>query len=217
VTDLLERKKNLKLQQKNSFILMNFFKKLFKTYQESSKEKKVNEQEVHLSLDDSFVHHFINKGGKFLYCTSINEVSNHLKNILQENNWRKVTCTDFDLLKITDKIDISVQNHSSESVPFFTSCEHLIADKGEILFSSNQLGSHKLASLSKHFIVYATTSQLVKNTGEGLTGIKTHFSGNIPTNISSVKNYTFEVEDDNFLSYGNNNTKDLYLLLFEDL
>lgn len=195
---------------------MNFFKKLFKSYQESSKEKVIKQQEVYLSLDDSFVHHFINKGGKFLYCTSINEVTNNLKNILTENNWKKVTCTDYDLLKIIDKLDVTNQNHPSDSIPFFTSCEHLIADKGEILFSSNQLGSQKLAAHSKHFIVYATTSQLVKNTGEGLTGIKTHFSGNIPTNISSVRNYKFDIDDD-FLSYGNSNTKDLYLLLFEDL
>lgn len=195
---------------------MNFFKKLFKSYQESSKEKVIKQQEVYLSLDDSFVHHFINKGGKFLYCTSIKEVTNNLKNILIENNWKKVTCTDYDLLKIIKKLDVTNQNHPSDSIPFFTSCEHLIADKGEILFSSNQLGSQKLAAYSKHFIVYATTSQLVKNTGEGLTGIKTHFSGNIPTNISSVRNYKFDIDDD-FLSYGNSNTKDLYLLLFEDL
>ncbi len=197
---------------------MNFFKKLFKTYKSSSEDKKINQQEVHLSLDDSFVHHFINKGGKFLYCTSINEVTSNLKNILKENNWKKVVCSDYDLLKITKNIDVSIQKHTSDSIPFFTSCEHLIADKGDILFSSNQLGSSRLASHSKHFIVYATTSQLVRNTGEGLTGIKTHFKGNIPTNISSVKNYKFEVnDDDNFLSYSNNNTKDLYLLLFEDL
>ena len=62
----------------------------------------------------------------------------------------------------------------------------MIANSGEILFSSNQLGSHKLASLSNNFIVYATTSQLVKNISEGLTGIKTNFRGNIPTNISSI-------------------------------
>ncbi|WP_299159713.1 LUD domain-containing protein [uncultured Tenacibaculum sp.] len=196
---------------------MSFFKKLFKSYTESSREKKINEQEVNLSLDDSFVHNFINKGGKFLYCTSINEVSNNLKHILQENNWNKITCTDFDLVKIVENIDINIQKHSSETTPFFTSCEHLIANKGDILFSSNQLGSAKLSSHSKHFIVYATTSQLVKNMGEGLTGIKTHFSGNIPTNISSTTNYKIDIEDDSFLSYGNSNSKNLYLLLFEDL
>ena len=196
---------------------MNFIKKLYKSYKKSSEDKLINEQEVNLSLDDSFVHNFINKGGKFLYCTTIDEVSNNLKYILQENNWKKLTCSDFDLLKITKKLDINIQQHSSEAIPFFTSCEHLIANNGNILFSSNQLGSNKLPSHSEHFIVYASTSQLVKNMGEGLTGIKTHFSGNIPTNISSTTNYKLEVEDDSFLSYGNSNTKNLYLLLFEDL
>ncbi len=196
---------------------MNFFKKLFKSHIESSRNKEINKQEVNLSLDDSFVHNFINKGGKFLYCTSIKEVKNNLKHILQENNWKKITCSDYDLVKLTDKIDVNLQEHFSESIPFFTSCEHLISNKGELLFSSNQLGSNKLSSLPKHFIVYATTSQLVKNMGEGLTGIKTHFSGNIPTNISSITNYKIEADEDNFLSYGNTNSKNLYLLLFEDL
>ena len=68
---------------------MNIFKKIYKSYKESSIEKQINEQEVILSLDDSFVHNFINKGGKFLYCTSITEVANNLKHILQENNWNK--------------------------------------------------------------------------------------------------------------------------------
>jgi hypothetical protein len=58
---------------------------------------------------------------------------------------------------------------------------------------------------------------LVKNTGEGLTGIKTNFKGNIPTNISAIKNYNINKNDDNFLNYGNTNSKNLYLLLFEDL
>lgn len=196
---------------------MNFLKKLYKSYRKSSEEKLINEQEVNLSLDDSFVHNFINKGGKFLYCTSINEVSNNLKHILQENNWNKITCSDFDLLKITKNLDINIQKYPSKSIPFFTSCEHLIANNGNILFSSNQLGSDKLTSHSENFIVYATTSQLVKDMGEGLTGIKTHFSGNIPTNISSTTNYNIDVEDDSFLSYGNSNSKNLYLLLFEDL
>ena len=81
---------------------MNFLKKIYKSYKESSKEKIINEQEVILSLDDSFVHNFINKGGKFLYCTTIDEVSNNLKHILQENNWTKITCSDYDLLKVSN-------------------------------------------------------------------------------------------------------------------
>lgn len=195
---------------------MNFLKKLFKSYTETSKEE-INRQPVNLSLDDLFVHNFINKGGKFLYSTSINEVIINLENILKENNWDNISCSDFDLLKITQQLKITSQQTPNNSIPFFTTCEHLIANKGDILFSSNQLGSNKISELSDNFIIYATTSQLVKNISEGLTGIKTHFKGNIPTNISSVTNYTIQKNNDDFLNYGNSNSKNLYLLLFEDL
>lgn len=196
---------------------MSFFNKLFKLSKETSEERLANQQEVNLSLDDSFVHYFLEKGGKFLYCTKKEEVSFHLNNIIQENKWNELVCLDKKLCEMTKKMDISIKPDINYSAPFFTTCEHLIADNGDVLFSSNQIRSKKLALLSEHFIVYATTSQLVKNTGEGLTGIKINFKGNIPTNISAVKNYSLQKKDDNFLNYGNSNSKNLYLLLFEDL
>jgi L-lactate utilization protein LutC len=196
---------------------MNFFKKLFKNYKDSQLDKEIKAQPVHLSLDDSFVHNFINKGGKFLYCTKIDEVAKHLNHILLENDWKNIVCSDIDLLKVIEKTNAVALKKFSNSIPFFTTCEHLIASNGDILFSSHQLGSRKLSEFSQNFIVYATTSQLVKNIGEGLTGIKTHFSGNIPTNISAIKNYSAKKDEDSFLDYGNSNSKNLYLLLFEDL
>ncbi|MBL4643771.1 MAG: LUD domain-containing protein [Flavobacteriaceae bacterium] len=196
---------------------MSFFKKVFKISNQSSKEKATKKQEVNLSLDDSFVHYFLEKGGKFLYCTKNEEIKSHLENIILENDWKELVCIDKNVAKLANKKSISIKEDINYSAPFLTSCEHLIADNGDILFSSNQLRSKKIASLSEHFIVFATTSQLVKNTGEGLTGIKTNFRKNIPTNISAVKNYSINKKDDNFLNYGNSNSKNLYLLLFEDL
>jgi len=196
---------------------MNFFKKIFKFSSETSKDEKVKEQQVILSLDDAFVHHFIKKGGKFLYCTKKKEVINHLQKIVEENNWEELVCVDKELSTYIKNIEVIVKSDLNHSAPFLTSCEHLISDNGDILFSSNQLKSNKISSLSDHFIVYATTSQLVKNTGQGLTGIKTNFKKNIPTNISSVKNYTINNSEENFLNYGSSNSKNLYLLLFENL
>ena len=195
---------------------MNFFKKLLHLTS-SSEEKEIIKQEVNLSLDDSFVHYFKEKGGKFLYCTKLDEVIENFKQIVLENNWTDIVVTDTDLSKLIKKIDIKKHTKHNSSIPFFTTCEHLIADNGNVLFSSNQLSSVKLSELSKDIILYASVSQLVKNTGEGLTGIKTNFKGNIPTNISAIKNYNINKNDDNFLNYGNTNSKNLYLLLFEDL
>ena len=194
---------------------MSFFKKLFN--KSSSEEKEVQKQEVHLSLDDAFVHYFIEKGGKFLYCISNDEVSKNLQRILEENNWDTITSSDKSIKKYLKGKKIKVESDFDKMLPFFTTCEHLISDNGDILFSSNQLSTHKIASLTDNFIVFAKTSQLVKNTGQGLTGIKSNCKDNIPTNISAVKNYTLKNDDDSFLNYGNSNSKNLYLLLLEDL
>lgn len=194
---------------------MNFLKKLFNIPIKETKE--IQKQEVDLSLDDLFVHNFIEKSGKFLYCQNKQEVEENLSKILIENNWTELLLYNSDLNSFIDHKKIRTTTVFSKSKPFFTNCEHLIADHGDILFSSNQLKSTKLSELSENFIVFATTSQLVKNTGEGLTGIKTNCKNSLPTNISAVKNYTTNKNDDNFLNYGNSNTKNLYLLLLEDL
>lgn len=195
---------------------MSFLKKLFSN-KSTSKENIAKQEEVNLSLDDAFVHHFISKGGKFLYCISEKEVIHNLKQIVQENNWEDITCIENELEEFLISSSIKSTKDFSISNPFFTHCEHLISDNGDILFSSNQLSTHKIASLTDNFIVFAKTSKLVKDTGQGLTGIKTNSTKTIPTNISAIKNYTLEKQDDNFLNYGNNNSKNLYLLLLEDL
>jgi hypothetical protein len=196
---------------------MSFLKKLFKS-KEPSNENVAKKLKVNLSLDDAFVHHFISKGGKFLYCISEKEIINNLDQIISENNWNIITCFDKSLKNFLKKSNVNVQEEVDDKKPFFTSCEHLISDNGDILFSSNQLSTHKLASLTNDFIVFAKTSQFVKDTGEGLTGIKTNCKdGSIPTNISAIKKYSLNIDDDNFLNYGNNNSKNLYLLLLEDL
>lgn len=195
---------------------MSFFKKLFS----SSDSKEVEEPSMshnNLPIDQVFVQNFINKNGKFLYCATLKEVVYNLSKIINENSWDTVICNDNDLLKLIKTVEVKTIQNLSNSFPFFVSCEHLIAENGSILFSSNQLKEYKISELSDNFIVYATTSQLVNTKGESLTGIKTRYQGNIPNNISAIKNYNPQCKNNDFMSYGNTNAKNLYLLLFEDL
>lgn len=194
---------------------MNFLKKIFNI--PVKEDADIQKQEVNLSLDDLFVHNFVDKGGKFLYCIDDNEVIINFKKVIAENSWKEIHLLDERLNLLFNKKDIKIVDSFNDNTPIFTSCEHLIAEKGDILFSSNQLSSYKLSEFPANFIVFATTSQLVKDTSQGLTGIKAKFKKDLPTNISSVKNYDINKSDDNFLNYGNNNSKNLYLLLLEDL
>jgi L-lactate utilization protein LutC len=103
----------------------------------------------------------------------------------------------------------------SESTYFLTTCENLIANDGSLLISSKQIFEKRLPELPFNFIVFATTSQIVDNIGEGLRGIKSKNRQKIPTNITTIKHFKSGDEKD-FLSYGSS-AKNLYLLLLEDL
>jgi len=195
---------------------MSFFKKLFNT----PKQKETSEDSSEfqdLSIDQIFVKKFINNKGKFLYCTTLEEVTLNLSKIIKENSWKTISCNDYDLLKLLKGIKIETTENINIKLPFFLSCEHLIAENGSILFSSNQLKEYKISDLTENFIVYATTSQLVNTKGESLTGIKSRYQGNIPSNISAINNFNIDAIEEDFMSYGNTNSKNLYLLLFEDL
>ncbi len=197
---------------------MNLFKKIFqqKPTVDETTDTAIRDTS-NLALDDAFVQNFIHKGGKFLYCTHQEEVNQNLVHIINENHWEKVVCINDDLKKIITIIGEESTTEINNAYPFFTNCEHLISEDGSILFSSEQVREKKIADLPEHFIVFANTSQLVRNKSEGLMGLRKTYRKNFPTNISSIKSYIPERVDEDFLSFGNNNAKSLYLLLLEDL
>ncbi len=193
---------------------MSFFDKIFGKKQKNQEQEVRDESVNDIAPDTTFVEQFKNKGGKFLYCTTKEEILEFLHNIFDENNWESSLCFEEDLNKNLDVVGIP---RKENSCVFYTTCEHLIADDGSILFSSNQLKEAKITQYPENFIVFATTSQLVLNKDKALTSIKRSFKNSIPSNISAIKDYSPYKKDPNFLNYGNTNSKNLYLILFENL
>lgn len=193
---------------------MSLFDKFFGKKRKIEYTPTPQVKEVQLTPEEQFVKHFKAKGGKFLYTDDPSEILVFIKNIISENDWGKVKCFDKDLL---EKLKVASIETNKYADVFFTKCEHLLADDGSILFSSNQLKEERLQHYPEHFIVYATTSQLIANKDQALTSIKFRYKSDLPTNISAIKDYQPEKIDPGFLNYGNTNSKNLYLLLFEDL
>lgn len=203
---------------------MSLFRRIFSLKSKSdqkSKERHLDDRskympEIDLPIDESFMINFKRNGGKFLYCDDENEVSDSFDKILLENDWYEndVCCFDIALEHKFSSFNLNYVKKFSASF-FFGTCEYLIADNGSILVSSNQLREKKLTELPDNFVILASTSQLVKNIGEGLKGIKNKNKNSIPSNITTIKDFEPQKEKD-FLSYGNS-SKNLYLLLLEDL
>ncbi len=194
---------------------MNFLKKILSKIESKQPQQKVVQEST--DLEQTFVQHFVQKGGKFLYCTNISEVVENLQNILLENQWDTLNCISKELTQLYATLTVKIKPEISKDYPILTKCECLIAANGSILFSSNQLKNNKIHELNTNFIVFAKTSQFVKNRGESLTAIKASYKKDLPTNISAIDKFSPKKIDDNFMNYGNNNAKNLYLLLLEDL
>ena len=202
---------------------MNFLKRLFGSKDNKKKSPSVaNERgqfmpEVPLPTDEKFTINFKKNGGKFLYCETMEEVLECFQNILLENSWstKEVCCLDASLINHFKTFQLESRKNCFGTNLLLTRCENLVADNGSLMFSSNQIKESKLHDLPDNFIVFATTSQLIDNLGEGLHGIKSKNKAQIPTNITTIKHFNRQEEKD-FLSYGST-SKNLYLLLLEDL
>lgn len=206
---------------------MSLFRKIFGSKTDSSEnELKSNERgkympEIKLPIDERFTINFKKNGGKFLYCENLDEVFDSLNNIILENDWEDTNVLIYDeqLRLRFENSDLNVTRVSADATYFLTTCENLIADDGSLLISSNQIAEKKLVEFPEHVIVFATTSQITGSIGEGLRGIKNNNTTKIPTNITTIKHFrtldTKEKKED-FMNYGSN-SKNLYLLLLEDL
>lgn len=202
---------------------MGLFDKLFGGGKKISKEtvetRGVHMPDLNIPVDEKFTIYFKKNGGKFLYCESFSEISEALKNILIENQWENHPFFSMNprLEEKFSKENITFTDKAHKSEIFFTTCEHLVAQNGSILVCSNQLKEKKLHELPSNLIVFATTSQLVNSIGEGLKTIKRKYKDRIPANITTIKHFQLTPENKNdFLSYGST-SKNLYLLLMEDL
>ena len=203
--------------------MKEFIKAFFNKKEESNSNENQSGKympEPRAPIEERFTYNFNENGGKFLYCENQKECDGFFSQIIDENKWNdvEILCYDdslLDLITETKKLNVSKTNLNSKF--FLTRCEFLVANDGSLLICAEQIKSHKVNDLPKNFIVFAKISQFTETLSEGLNGIKNKYPSNLPTNITSIKNFnSLEKENTNFLTYGSA-AKNLYLLLLEDL
>lgn len=199
---------------------MSIFKKIFgssnKDVDENSQSEYNLPKHSALPVDELFTLNFKKNGGKFLYCENLTELKEQFENILEENDWfeKEVMCFDNKLFSLLDENKLEYKS-IVQPVFLLASCENLIADEGSILFSSNQIKQYKPNDLPDNIIIVAGTSQILESKSDGLRMIKKKYDKDYPTNITTIKYFEQNKEED-FLNYGSC-AKNLYLLLLEDL
>jgi|SRR5690554_418567 len=203
---------------------MSLFKRLLNpNYKTKKKDPKTSDSEQSsyypepkLPIDERFTHQFKNNGGKFIYCENWEDVMESFDNIMVENDWyeQDVFCFDQQLSERFDGFNLNFGTNP-EAKFFLSQCESLIANIGAIMLSSNQVKEKRTNEFPYHIIILARTSQIVENISDGLRMIKNQKSTHIPSNITTIQDFESDKEKD-FMNDGSS-TKNLYLLLLEDL
>ena len=204
-------------------------KKIFQSFfgsKKSNQEKDLSEEEYKYLpkkdelVEDKFTLNFSSNGGKFLYATDSSECEDYFNKIIEENDWaeKSILCfNDGFTNNFIPNNQLKFNKSNLNSNLFITDCEFLVAKDGSILVSAKQIQSYKSNDLPNNIIVMARTSQLSETLSKGLEGIRIKYSNNLPSNITSIKNFNKgDGENLNFLTYGSS-AKNLYLILLEDL
>ena len=168
-----------------------------------------------MPVEERFIYNFQINGGRFLYCTDMDEVQQNFNHILQEHDWNnaQASCFSSDLCETFARDGLEFTK-SMDTAFFLTTCEYLIAIDGSILVSARQIAEKRMDEVPDFLVVLAGTSQLAESLSEGLRNIKRKYPTGLPTNITSVRH--FKRTEDNYLTYGSV-AKTAYLLLLEDL
>ncbi len=206
---------------------MSIFDKFFGKNKDDENDQRSSDSrskfmpEMKLPLDEQLIINFTKQGGRLLYSLNEEEVQAHFEDIMVEHDFfeKPAFCYEAQLIQRFSDFNLFYNTDNDNSSLFLTTCEYLVSDHGAILFSSNQLKEKKPAQLPDTFIVIAATSQIVETIGEGLRGIKRHSGSNIPSNITTLKNFQEPSEDGRSkdpLAYGAP-SKRCYLILLEDL
>ena len=183
---------------------------------EESKEKSPFLPQIKDPIEILFAKNFTKKGGKFIFCETASELNNNFNNILDENKWteKNIFCNNENLiLKFGLSFD-SFNLELNQSNVFFTTCEYLIANKGNILVSNHQLKNFKLNELPINLIVFSSINQIESDVSAGMTKLKNKYKNKVPSNITTLKPKKL-IEENDFLSYGNS-AKNIYLLLQDE-
>ena len=196
---------------------MNLFRKIFK--RETHAEKLRRKREEQLPADELFAQRFTEKGGKFIYCTSEIEVQEAFRSILKELGLYVKTSSN-----ASPTIEAMFEEHTSffsfpttDSNVYLTDCEYLITSLGGIMFTSLQMKHRKMNELPDTFIVFAKTSQMVKDISEGMRGLNKRYPANQkPTGLVTLQSFFEDPEKSSIATYGTSNKK-TYLILLEDL
>ena len=153
-----------------------------------------------LSDEERFAENFIQLGGKFVFCTSKEELLDNLVTLHENRGWKKMLCSDEQLLADirSNRLEIALpaNDNPEDAEACITGCELLVARTGSVILSSRQhMGRTSSVFYPVHIIV-GYTSQVVPDIAQAIDTIKKKYGSNLPSmiNLNTGPSRTADIE-----------------------
>jgi L-lactate utilization protein LutC len=178
-------------------------------------EIKTNNQE----LDILFASMLIEKGGKFIYCESINDAVNEVRVLAEEMKWAHVFCWENEIK------DAFCENNFQKGAIGFTLensnaamclCETLVADTGSLILSPKQASRRRLPVFPRIQIFLADTSQIAADLNKAVDLFNIKNRGELPSVLDLADNVKGHYYYDGNLVLKAEGTSEIYVFLVDE-
>lgn len=172
----------------------------------------------HDGLEIKFAEEFSKLQGKFIFCSSRDELAENLQALVENKEWTHVHCK-------TPKIDKMLQPYNPAYLNVgdmhtldaaITDCEYLIARTGTIILSAAQPSGRALPVYAPYHIVIAHTHQLVFDLKDGIQKMKEKYPGQLPSMISFATGPSRTADIEKTLVVGVHGPKEVYVFLLDE-
>jgi L-lactate dehydrogenase complex protein LldG len=155
--------------------------------------------------------------GRFLYCSSEEDMLQQLTELISRQAWTQVFCRESSLLPLLNGPlqGLLISDELPEADVSITGCEALIARTGSLLMSSGQESGRTVSVYAPVHICIAYSQQLVYDIREGLERILEKYKNNIPSFITLATGPSRTADIEKTLVVGVHGPKEVYVFLID--
>jgi L-lactate dehydrogenase complex protein LldG len=160
-----------------------------------------------------FAEQFTALQGKFIYCTSQEELLAHFSKLCYQNQWTKLYCEETRWKGLVPPQSLHADLASCEAA--ITSCELLVARTGSLVLSSVHQGRLPSVYAPVHVCI-AFTSQLVYDVRDGLQQLQQKYRDYLPSLITFATGPSRTADIEKTLVVGVHGPKEVYCFVIDD-
>lgn len=175
-------------------------------------------QALKQEVEIEFAENFIQLQGKFVYCSSKQELGQKLTQLITANNFKEIYCAEENLLHELIQLDVLPINNQAQIATChasITSCEALVARLGSILLSSSSKSGRSASVYAPIHICIAYSNQIVYDLADAFHLIKQKYNNNLPSIISLATGPSRTADIEKTLVVGVHGPKEVYCFLVE--